>query len=304
MGATEFYVEPQLISEGKVRQIYKISDDRVVLVASDRVSAFDKVLDGGIPDKGKILTQMSAFWFQETKRIVPNAFITAERKHLLHPYFRGEEFAERTTEMKLLHMIPLEIIVRGYITGSAWKDYQKGGRFICGVHLPDGLRNSEKLPQPIVTPTTKAPVGQHDKNVSRTEAELELMRKLKLGEDSAEEVVNELYTYALELYDYAAYYAEQRGVIIADTKFEFGLDETGRIFLADEVLTPDSSRFWPADEYEVGREQNSFDKQIIRNYIAEAEAQGETADHIPAGIVDKTRQRYWELYHLLVPEKF
>lgn len=304
MGATEFYVEPQLISEGKVRQIYKISDDRVVLVASDRVSAFDKVLDGGIPDKGKLLTQISVFWFQQTKDIVPNAFITAERKHLLHPRFREDEFAERTTEMQLLHMIPLEIIVRGYISGSAWKSYQKGNREICGVWLPKGLRNSEKLPQPIVTPTTKAPVGKHDKPVSRVEAELELMRKLGFGEDGAEEVVDQLYSYALDLYEYAAAYALRRGVIIADTKFEFGLDENGRILLADEALTPDSSRFWPADEYEVGHEQDSFDKQIVRNYIAEAEAQGEEVDHIPAGVVDKTRQRYWGLYQLLVPEKF
>lgn len=201
-------------------------------------------------------------------------------------------------------MIPLEIIVRGYITGSAWKNYQMGNRNICGIWLPDGLRNSEQLPQPIVTPTTKAPVGQHDENVSRTGAELELMRKLGLGEDGAEEVVDELYAYATELYNYAAAYALERGVIIADTKFEFGLDKDGRILLADEVLTPDSSRFWPADEYEVGREQNSFDKQIIRNYIADARERGETIGHIPAGIIDKTRRRYWELYHLLIPEKF
>lgn len=314
MGTTEFYVEPQLVSEGKVREVYKIADDRVVLVASDRVSAFDEVLDGGIPDKGKILTQMSAFWFQETRSIVPNAFITADSKHLLHPRFRGPEFAERTTEMQLLRMVPLEIIVRGYITGSAWKDYQAGGREICGNKLPDGLQNCEKLPEPIVTPTTKAPVGEHDQNVTREEAAKYLIQRggnkspdLKryiYSLDIASELVDILCDYALELYEYAAAYASQRGVIIADTKFEFGLDQDCHILLADEALTPDSSRFWPADEYEVGREQNSFDKQIVRDYIADAKTRGEKVDHIPAGIVDKTRQRYWELYHLLVPEKY
>jgi phosphoribosylaminoimidazole-succinocarboxamide synthase len=263
------------VGSGKVRELYALDDDRLLLVASDRISTFDVVLPTEIPDKGRVLTGLSAFWFARTGSIVPN--------HLL-----GLREDGRSTECRRLEMLPLECVVRGYITGSAWKDYQASGG-TSGHELPTGLRDSDRLPEPIFTPSTKAVEG-HDENIDLGQAaELVGAERLREVEHSS-----------LELYRFAAEYALERGIIIADTKFEFGVDEDGRLVLADEAFTPDSSRFWPADQYEAGRPQPSFDKQFVRDYC---ESLGwdktypgpELADDVVAG----TRARYVDAFERL-----
>src|ERR687891_1070693 len=233
------------VASGKVREIYALDDERLLLVASDRISTFDVVLPTPIPDKGRVLTGLSAFWFARTRDIIPN--------HLLALRPDG-----RSTECRRLEMLPLECVVRGYLTGSGWKDYQATGS-VCGHELPSGLRESDQLPEPIFTPATKAEVGDHDENVDFDRA-AEI-----LGD---RELLEELRRLSLELYSFAAEHARERGIILADTKFEFGRAADGEIVLGDEVLTPDSSRFWPADSYEVGRSQPSFDKQYVRDWAA------------------------------------
>src|SRR5713101_2706242 len=233
---------PELhVASGKVREIYALDDDRLLLVASDRISTFDVVLPTDIPDKGRVLTGLSGFWFARTKHIVPN--------HLLALREDG-----RTTECRRLEMLPIECVVRGYITGSGWKDYLASGA-ISGHRLPEAVRESDKLPEPIFTPSTKAQTG-HDENITRDQA-AELVGRARF--DEVERV-------AIALYQFASEHAETCGIILADTKFEFGLDEDGALVLADEALTPDSSRFWPADRYEPGHGQPSFDKQFVRDY--------------------------------------
>lgn len=282
-----------LMKEGKVRKVYQDSETgTVALVAGDGVSAFDEKLGIEIPDKGKYLTRMSAFWFQYTGKFVENAFISADNSNL--DYLSRPEFSGRTTLMTSLTMLPVELIVRGYITGSAWKKYSSGAREICGVELPEGLLNSSRLPEPIFTPTTKAPEGQHDEDINFERMIEEIKGTLKPFDLEPHYVANTLMKKSLLLYRRAADYAIKRGIIIADTKFEFGLDQNGRILLADELLTPDSSRFWPAVEYEPGKEQNSFDKQIIRNYIAAAKERGDTNVTIPDKILAMTAARYRE----------
>jgi phosphoribosylaminoimidazole-succinocarboxamide synthase len=263
------------IGSGKVRELYALDDDRLLLVASDRISTFDVVLPTEIPDKGRVLTGLSAFWFARTSSIVPN--------HLL-----GLREDGRSTECRRLEMLPLECVVRGYITGSAWKDYQATGA-TSGHELPKGLRDSDLLPEPIFTPSTKAVEG-HDENIDLSQA----------ADLVGAERLREVERSSLELYGFAAEYALERGIIIADTKFELGVDEEGRLVLADEAFTPDSSRFWPADQYEAGRPQPSFDKQFVRNYC-ESLGWDKTypGPELPDDVVAGTRARYVDAFERL-----
>jgi phosphoribosylaminoimidazole-succinocarboxamide synthase len=263
------------VGSGKVRELYALDDERLLLVASDRISTFDVVLPTEIPDKGRVLTGLSAFWFARTSSIVPN--------HLLQLRDDG-----RSTECRRLEMLPLECVVRGYITGSGWKDYQATGA-TSGHELPGGLRESDRLPEPIFTPSTKAHEG-HDENIDLGAA----------AELVGDERLAELERISLDLYRSASEYALERGIIIADTKFEFGVDGNGRIVLGDEALTPDSSRFWPADEYAPGGSQPSFDKQYVRDYC-ESLGWDKTypGPELPGDVVDGTRARYVEAFERL-----
>ena len=263
------------VASGKVRELYEVDDDRLLLVASDRISTFDVVLPTEIPDKGRVLTGLSAFWFARTRELVPN--------HLLALRDDG-----RSTECRRLEMLPLECVVRGYLTGSGWKDYRATGS-VCGHVLPQGLEDSQKLPEPIFTPSTKAQEG-HDENIDREQA-AELV-----GRDRFDEVER----VSLELYRFASDYAAQRGILIADTKFELGLDPKGNVVLGDEAFTPDSSRFWPADDYEAGRAQPSFDKQFVRDYC-ESLGWDKTppGPELPEDVVSGTRARYVDAFERL-----
>ena len=279
------------ISSGKVREIYEVDEDKLLLVVSDRISAFDYILPSLVPNKGKILNQISEFWFNYIQDIIPNHVISTDIKDFPKE-FQTEEFEGRSMLVKKLKMIPVECIVRGYITGSGWKSYQKDGT-VCGITLPEGLQESEKLPEPIFTPTTKAAEG-HDENISFEEV-CEL-----IGKDLAEE----LRAKTIEIYSKCAEYALAKGVIIADTKFEFGLDENGALVIGDEVLTPDSSRFWPASDYQVGRGQKSFDKQYIRDWIKSTGYDPESGTPIPNDVIDVTVNKYKEAYQILTGKNF
>ena len=279
------------ISSGKVREIYEVDEDKLLLVVSDRISAFDYILPSLVPNKGKILNQISEFWFNYIQDIIPNHVISTDIKDFPKE-FQTEEFEGRSMLVKKLKMIPVECIVRGYITGSGWKSYQKDGT-VCGITLPEGLQESQKLPEPIFTPTTKAAEG-HDENISFEEV-CEL-----IGKDLAEE----LRAKTIEIYSKCAEYALAKGVIIADTKFEFGLDENGALVIGDEVLTPDSSRFWPASDYQVGRGQKSFDKQYIRDWIKSTGYDPESGTPIPNDVIDVTVNKYKEAYQILTGKNF
>jgi len=263
------------VGSGKVREIYELGDDRLVLVASDRISTFDVVLPTEIPDKGRVLTGLSGFWFARTRDIVPNHLIA------LRP-------DGRSTEARRLTMLPIECVVRGYLAGSGWKDYLDSGE-VCGHRLPPGLRESERLPAPIFTPATKAQEG-HDENIDRDQA----------AELVGYELLVEAERVSIALYEHAAAYAAERGILIADTKFELGLDQDGVLTLGDEALTPDSSRFWPVDEYQSGRGQPSFDKQFVRDYC-ESLGWDKTppGPELPPAVVDGTRARYVEAFERL-----
>jgi phosphoribosylaminoimidazole-succinocarboxamide synthase len=268
------------LASGKVRELYTLDDDRLLLVASDRISTFDVVLPTEIPDKGRVLTGLSAFWFARTREIVDN--------HMLAIRADG-----RSTECRRLEMLPLECVVRGYLTGSAWKDYLATGE-VCGHDLPEGLQESAQLPEPLFTPSTKARSG-HDENITRSRA-VELIGK---------ELASRVEHVSIALYQFAAEWAAARGILIADTKFEFGLDADGALCLGDEALTPDSSRFWPADEYHPGQGQPSYDKQFARDYC---ETVGwdktEPGPELPAEVVDGTRARYIEAFERLTEHPF
>jgi phosphoribosylaminoimidazole-succinocarboxamide synthase len=268
------------VASGKVRELYELDDDRLLLIASDRISTFDVVLPTEIPDKGRVLTGLSAFWFGRTRAIVPN--------HLLALREDG-----RSTECRRLEMLPLECVVRGYLTGSGWKDYRATGS-VCGHVLPEGLQDSEKLPEPIFTPSTKAQEG-HDENIDRERA----------AELVGRERFDEVERISLELYRFASEYAAERGILIADTKFELGLDPDGKVVLGDEAFTPDSSRFWPADEYQPGRAQPSFDKQFVRDYC-ESLGWDKTppGPELPEDVVAGTRARYVEAFERLTGVEF
>lgn len=278
-------------SSGKVREIYEVDDDKLLLVVSDRVSAFDYILPSPIPDKGKVLNQISKFWFDSLKDVVSNHVISTDIKDFPEE-FQNEEFEGRSMLVKKLKMIPVECIVRGYITGSGWKSYQNDGT-ICGITLPQGLQESEKLPEPIFTPTTKASEG-HDENIS-----FEDVCNL-IGKDLAQKLRNT----AIEVYKKGAEYALTKGIIVADTKFEFGVDENGTLILGDEVLTPDSSRFWPANDYQVGRGQKSFDKQYLRDWIKSTGYDPEAGTPIPEDVITTTSNKYKEAYEMLTGKKF
>ena len=253
--------EMKPIKEGKVREIYD-NGDSLIMVATDRISCFDVILKNTIEKKGTVLTQMSKFWFDLTKDIIPNHMISVDVKDMPE-YFQQPKFDGNSMLCKKLNMLPIECIVRGYITGSGWASYQKDGT-VCGIKLPEGLQESDKLPEPIYTPSTKAEIGDHDENISY-EQSIDHLEKCFPGKGA--EYAQKLRDYTIALYKKCADYALSRGIIIADTKFEFGLDENGNIVLGDEMLTPDSSRFWPADGYEPGHGQPSFDKQFARDWL-------------------------------------
>ena len=263
------------VGSGKVRELFALDGDRLLLVASDRISTFDVVLPTEIPDKGQVLTGLSAFWFARTSALCPN--------HLL-----GLQPDGRSTECRRLEMLPIECVVRGYLAGSGWKDYVRTGS-VCGHRLPPGLRESDRLPEPLFTPATKAVTG-HDENIDRERA----------GELVGRERLAEIERVSIALYEHASRHAERRGIILADTKFEFGLDDAGRLVLADEAFTPDSSRFWPADAYEPGGPQPSFDKQYARDYCeAIGWDKSPPGPELPADVVAETRGRYVEAFERL-----
>ena len=278
------------IKEGKVREIYD-NGDSLIMVATDRISAFDVILKNQITKKGTVLTQMSKFWFEYTKDIMPNHMISTDVNDMPE-YFRKPEFTGNSMLCKKLNMIPVECIVRGYITGSGWASYQKTGK-VCGIELPAGLKESEKLPQAIYTPSTKAEIGDHDENIS-FEQSIDVLEKAfpTHGKEYAEKIRD----YTLTLYNKCAEYALSRGIIIADTKFEFGVNEDGEIVLGDEMLTPDSSRFWPLEGYEAGHSQPSFDKQFVRDWL---KANPDSDYNLPQEVIDKTIAKYLEAYQLL-----
>ncbi len=278
------------IKEGKVREIYDLGDS-LIMVATDRISAFDVILKNKIVDKGAVLTQMSKFWFDFTEDIIPNHLISVDNADMPE-FFQQEQFAKKATMCKKLEMLPIECIVRGYITGSGWKSYKNDGT-VCGIKLPEGLKESDKLPEVIYTPSTKAEIGDHDINISYEES-IDVLEKAYPGH--GEEYAKKAKDATIAVYKKCAEYALSRGIIIADTKFEFGLDENGELVLGDEVLTPDSSRFWPLEGYEPGKSQPSYDKQFVRDWLL---ANPDSDYNLPQDVIDKTIEKYKEAYTLL-----
>jgi len=269
---------------GKVRDVFDLGDERLLIVATDRLSAFDVVLPDPIPGKGEMLCQISNFWFDRTAHILPNHQTGVDVASVLPDGVDPALYAKRAVIAKKLKPVPVEAIARGYVIGSGWKDYQRTGR-ISGIELPDGLQQAERLPQPIFTPSTKAAVGGHDENI-----DFDTMVRA-VGADLAEQVRDA----TLRIYQYAADYAAQRGIVLADTKFEFGTDADGRLHVMDEMLTPDSSRYWPADQYQVGISPPSYDKQFVRDYL-ETLDWDKTAPgpRLPAEVIERTRAKYAE----------
>ena len=276
------------IYSGKVRDLYEIDDKTMLIVASDRLSAFDVILPEPIPGKGEILTQISNFWFGKLAHIMPNHF-TGQSVYDMLPEAEARAVEKRAVVAKRLAPVKIEAIVRGYLAGSGWKEYQKNGT-VCGIRLPEGLREADKLPEVLFTPSTKAEVGGHDENISFAECEN------IIGAELAAQVRDK----AVALYSEAAAYAETRGIIICDTKFEFGLDENGTLTLMDEVLTPDSSRFWPQSQYQTGISPPSFDKQFVRDWLEHSGWNKQPpAPQVPADIIEKTAAKYREALRLL-----
>src|SRR5579871_1113495 len=280
--------ELELYASGKVRDVYRVDNEHLLFVATDRISAFDYVLATGIPHKGRVLTQLSLFWFDLLRDMVPNHLVTADVEQypaVLRPY--KEQLRGRSMLVVRADMLPIECVVRGYISGSAWKEYKESGS-VCGISLPPGLRESDRLPEPIFTPATKA-VSGHDENISFE----------RMAQQVGPALSRELRELSLKIYQTAADYARQRGIIIADTKFEFGRTAAGLV-LADEVLTPDSSRFWPADSYQPGRAQDSFDKQYVRDYLEEIRWNKQPpAPALPVEVAAKSSEKYLEAYRRL-----
>ena len=286
--------EMKPIKEGKVREIYD-NGDTLIMVATDRISCFDVILHNTITKKGTVLTQMSKFWFDMTRDLVPNHMISVDVNYMPE-YFRQPKFDGNSMLCRKLTMLPIECIVRGYITGSGWKSYVKNGT-VCGIKLPQGLKECSKLPEPIYTPSTKAELGDHDENISY-EQSIDYLEKRFPGKGL--EYASKLRDLTIALYKKCADYALTRGIIIADTKFEFGLDEEGNIVLGDEMLTPDSSRFWPAEGYEAGHSQPSYDKQFARDWLSSHPDNNWT---LPQEVVDKTIAIYLEGYEKLTGKK-
>ncbi|MDH3449112.1 MAG: phosphoribosylaminoimidazolesuccinocarboxamide synthase [Gammaproteobacteria bacterium] len=279
----------ELIARGKVRDIYAIDDDHMLIVATDRLSAFDVVFNEPIPGKGELLTEVSNFWFAKTASLMTNHLTGLD----LRDYVGAEDFQRLKTRsiiVRRLHTLPVEAIVRGYVIGSGWKDYQASGQ-ICGIDLPKGLQQAAQLPEPIFTPSTKAEVGDHDINVTFDDV------VARIGAEKASRIREK----SIQLYRLAADYARARGIIIADTKFEFGIDRNDELVLIDEILTPDSSRYWPAEEYRVGISPPSFDKQFVRDYL-ETLDWGKTPPPppIPPEIIERTRQKYQQVRDILL----
>ena len=272
------------IGRGKVRDIYAVGDDRMLIVTSDRLSAFDVIMGEPIPDKGRVLTAMADFWFSRLAHIVPNHLTGTDPESVVSGAEEKVQVRGRAIVVKKLNPLPVEAVVRGYIIGSGWKDYQATGA-ICGIALPKGLAQAQKLPEPIFTPATKAEQGEHDENISFE----------RMCEIVGREVAEKVRAISLRLYTEAAEYAATRGILIADTKFEFGLDGAGNIVLIDEILTADSSRFWPADEYRTGISPPSFDKQFVRDYLETLDwGKRPPAPPLPPEVVEKTAEKYRE----------
>jgi len=279
----------KFLHRGKVRDLYEVDADHLLIVQTDRLSAFDVILDDPIPGKGEVLTAVSNFWFKKLGGVIPNHLSGIDPESVVKGDAEKAQVRGRAFVTKKLKPLPIEAIVRGYLVGSGWKDYKKTGA-VCGIQLPASLQEAQKLPQPLFTPSTKAAVGEHDENISFEEA------KKLLGAEMAEKVKNA----TLELYTQAADYALTRGIIIADTKFEFGTDAAGTLYLIDEALTPDSSRFWPADQYKVGSNPPSFDKQFVRDWLESSGWNKQApAPRIPADVLQKTADKYREAQRML-----
>ena len=283
------------IKEGKVREIYD-NGDSLIMVATDRISCFDVILNNEVTKKGTVLTQMSKFWFDLTEDILPNHMISVDVKDMPE-FFQQKKYAGKSMMCRKLNMLPIECIVRGYITGSGWKSYQENGT-VCGITLPEGLKESDKLPEPIYTPSTKAEIGDHDENIS-FEQSIDHLEKYFPGR--GQELAEKLRDNTIALYKKCAEYALSKGIIIADTKFEFGLDGNGEVVLGDEMITPDCSRFWPLEGYKVGQGQPSYDKQFVRDWLS---ANPDAGYELPQDVIDKTIGKYIEAYELLTGQKF
>ncbi|SAL97040.1 hypothetical protein [Absidia glauca] len=282
--------ELKLVARGKVRDLYEVDDKSLLFVATDRISAFDVIMKNAIPGKGKILTQLSLFWFDLLKDVLPNHLITANFDDMPSNVQQYRSQLEgRSILVKKMRVLPIEAIVRGYITGSGLKEYKQKGT-ICDIPLPEGLVESQKLPEVLFTPSTKAEIGDHDENIHPS-------KMVDILGDKA--LADQITQAAVALYTKARDFAAEKGIIIADTKFEFGLDENNNLVVVDEVLTPDSSRFWPADKYEAGRVQESFDKQFLRNYLESIGFDKNTSIELPSEVTDNTLAKYKEAYSLL-----
>lgn len=279
----------KFLHRGKVRDLYEVDEDHLLIVQTDRLSAFDVILPDPIPGKGEVLTAVSNFWFKKLAHIIPNHLSGIDPESVVKNDADRTQVRGRSFVTKRLKPLPIEAIVRGYLVGSGWKDYKKTGA-VCGIQLPAGMQEAQKLPQPLFTPSTKAAVGEHDENISFEEA------KKLLGAARAEEVKNA----TLALYIQAADYAASKGIIIADTKFEFGVDAAGTLYLIDEALTPDSSRFWPADQYQVGSNPPSYDKQFVRDWLESSGWNKQApAPRVPVDVLQKTADKYREAQRLL-----
>ncbi len=285
----------KLLYEGKVREVYD-NGDSLIIAATDRISAFDHILKNKVTDKGAILTQMSKFWFDFTKDVINNHMISTDVSDMPEQ-FQNEDYKGRSMKVKKLTMLPIECIVRGYITGSGWASYKENGT-VCGIKLPEGLKESEKLPEPIYTPSTKAEIGDHDENIS-FEKSIEVLEKKFPGHGN--EYATKIKDATIAIYKKCAEYALTKGIIIADTKFEFGLDENGEVVIGDEMLTPDSSRFWPVEGYEAGKSQPSFDKQFVRDWL---KANPDSDYLLPEDVIAKTVDKYKEAYLMLTGKEF
>ncbi len=279
----------KFLHRGKVRDLYEVDADHLLIVQTDRLSAFDVILPTPIPGKGEVLTAVSNFWFKKLGNVIPNHLSGIDPESVVKTEAEKAQVRGRAFVTRKLKPLPIEAIVRGYLVGSGWKDYKKTGA-LCGIQLPAGMQEAQKLPQPLFTPSTKAAVGEHDENISFEET------KKLLGADLAEQVKNA----TLALYTQAADYALTKGIIIADTKFEFGTDKNGKLYLIDEALTPDSSRFWPADQYKVGSNPPSFDKQFVRDWLESSGWNKQPpAPQVPADVLQKTADKYREAQRLL-----
>lgn len=279
-----------LLARGKVRDVYEVDGEHLLFVATDRISAFDVIMTNGIPGKGMLLTHISCFWFRWLGDRIPHHFVTADLSEMpasVREY--ADQLEGRCMLVRRLSILPVEAIVRGYLAGSGWVSYQQD-ETVCGIPLPGGLQQCQELPEPLYTPSTKADLGGHDINISPSDAE-----KI-LGAEYARVIEDT----SLKLYGLARKYAAERGILLADTKFEFGLNWEGQVVLGDEILTPDSSRFWPAEGYAAGRDQPSFDKQFVRNYLLSIDFDKQTPVTLPDEVIDKTLAKYQEAYALLV----